>query len=128
MWTAFVFFSKPAYVYLIEGNDLVECKHLLSVHFSKEGKVEQGVSDLFENDYLTNLLSIFNVDDSVFGKLDNDPRFIKKAKDDLPKTLRAVDGEFCKLCYQFYPMAIPNHWGGTLICWSCRDSNRWMFT
>ena len=128
MWVAFVFFGTPGHVYIIEGDSLEECKQILFASFGKEGKVESGVSDIFKNEYLTPLLGLFNVDDSVFTKPHNDPRFVKKAKDDLPKTLRAIDGEFCKICQQFYSMAVGNQSDGTLVCWSCRDSNRWMFS
>lgn len=127
MWVAFVFFGSPAHVYVIEGDNTEECKNILFTSFSKKGKVENGVSDIFENEYLTSLLGLFNIDDSVFNNPHNDPKFFKKSKDDFPKTLRARDGEFCKMCQQFCPMAVGNQADGSLVCWSCRDSNRWMF-
>lgn len=128
MWVAFVFFGSPAHVYFIEGDDLDECKSILLSSFGKEGKTEGGVSDFYENEYLTPLLGIFNVSDNVFNEPQKDPLFYKKGKtsEEIPRTLRAVDGEFCKICKQFFPMAVANQSDGTMVCYVCRESYWWM--
>lgn len=33
------------------------------------------------------------------------------------------DGKYCSKCVEWYPYAESNQKDGTLICWSCRNSN-----
>ncbi len=42
-------------------------------------------------------------------------------------TTRKSDGESCRLCKEYYPMAEPNEPAGTLLCYSCRQPGwgRW---
>jgi len=126
MWTAFVFFGSVGHVYFIEGDDIAECSSILKSSFSKEAKIEVGVSDIFHNEYLTQLLGDFNITEDAFINPSKDIKFYKKGKDDIPRTLRLIDGEYCKICKQFCHMSISNQEDGTLICWSCRDTNKWM--
>lgn len=137
MWVAFIFFGLPARVnciegariYCIEGTDTHHCHEILHTSFGLEGKVEHNVSDLFIEDSLKELLKIFNVGEEVFNTSisPRDPIFYRKSlvDDTMPKTLRAIDGEYCNRCRQFFPMAVANQFDG-FICWSCRDQNPWL--
>jgi len=39
------------------------------------------------------------------------------------KNVSVYDGCTCKVCNVFYPYAISNQDDGSLICWSCRNTN-----
>lgn len=128
MWTAFIFFGSPAKIYLIEGDDQSFCEKFLKNTFGLEGKVDNGKSEVFVEDTLEKLLKLFNVTEEIFQQPQTDPLYFRYGKDEqLPKTVRAVDGEFCKICRNFYPMAIANQPDNSMVCWSCQDTNRWMF-
>lgn len=128
MWVAFIFFGSPAKIYLIEGDDRAYCGTFLKNTFGLDGKVEDGKSEVFTEDTLEKILKLFNVTEEIFQQPQTDPLYFRYGKDDqAPKMIRAVDGEFCKICKNFYPMAIANQPDNSMVCWSCRDSRGWMF-
>lgn len=130
MWVAFVF-SDPKAKYFIEGDDLEDAIKILWATFGKVPIHNYVNDDIAVQEYLTTLLGIFNITDSVFTEHHTNPMYFKKSKKEIPlmqkNIVRAQDGEYCRMCKDFYSMAVSNQQDGTLVCWACRDSNRWMF-
>lgn len=131
MWASFVFFDKPRQLYFIEGDNLEEATKILWSTFGKVGIIDKGKSDIQSSEYLTTLLGTFCITDAVFYEHHTDPVYFKKSKEEIPLTqrsvVRVIDGEYCKMCQDFYNMAVGNQSDGSLVCWACRDSNKWMF-
>lgn len=128
MWTAFVFFGFPSKIYFIEGDDQNSCSTFLKNNFGLEGKIDSGKSEVFNETSLDKLLKLFNVTEEIFQQIQTDPLYFHYSKNEqLPKKIRAVDGEFCKICKNFYPMATVNQPDNSMVCWSCRDTKSWMF-
>lgn len=128
MWTVFVFFGTPGKMYFIEGDSLEDCHQILKSVFFTPPPIFPSGGSTHSEDTLLKTLSLFGLTEDVFTKPQKDTLYYKKAKDDnIPQTLRVIDGEYCKICKQFVQMAVANQSDGSLVCWSCRDSNRWMF-
>ena len=150
MWVAFIFFGSPAKIYLIEGDDRAYCGTFLKNTFGLD-RIDNFLWVKFMFDYLKinfkyyynlliyyinilvlskllKILKLFNVTEEIFQQPQTDPLYFRYGKDDqAPKMIRAVDGEFCKICKNFYPMAVANQPDNSMVCWSCRDSRGWMF-
>ena len=129
MWAAFVFFGEPGKIYFIEGDNSAECHQILKSSFNLEPPNFPTEGCTYTEGTLLTALGLFGLDESIFTKQPKkDILYYKKAKEDnIPQTLRAIDGEYCKICKEFAQMAVANQLDGSLVCWSCRDSNRWMF-
>ncbi len=119
MWIAFVFFGSPAKIYFVEGKDLDEARDLLKNVSGFEGKINHGKSDIFTEDTWDKILDLFKVTEEMFSQPQVDPIYYKICSSNLKQK---NDGEFCKLCKNFFPMAVPNQLDGSMICWSCRNT------
>jgi hypothetical protein len=128
MWATFIFFGLPSYSYFIEGDDYLDCRKILMKEYGRDGIVIDGVSDYYIGETLKGMCKIFNITEEVFNNPpDNNIIYYLRAKVEIPPTLRSRDGEFCKVCKEFYRMAIGNQSDGSLVCWVCRDGNRWKY-
>ena len=77
------------------------------------------------------ILELFQITGDLIKKYSIDPsylgnscfimisEFIHKIEEKLP-IIRSMDGESCKICAKFVPMAASNQTDGSFICYGCR--------
>lgn len=121
MWAAFVYFGIVGHTYFVEGNTYEDSEVRLKKAYGLVPPATSSDGQVFCETSLNAMFRLFNIDES-----DIDREFVDKMY--RVKRMREIvkqDGEFCKFCGNFFGMAVPNQADGTLVCWSCRASNKW---
>lgn len=95
--------SEHSYVLCLYNDEkLHECDLINDIHY-------------YLDKHLISKSKIIDEYKNKYGRWLNNPR-VYSIKASGP------DGCFCKVCKEFYNMAVPNQSDNTLLCWSCRQN------